>query len=307
MFARLSLLHSLLSDRGTMYLHLGRNVSQSLKMLCDELFGEERFINEITWKRSHAHGDTGQGATHFGRVTESILVYAKGANPIWVPQYVPYTDEILARDYKYTDKKTGEQYRLMPVDGPGGGAKGNPYYEFLGVAGYWRYSQERMQELYEAGEIVLSSTGKSLSRKRFLRDAKGTPVTDLWDDVNRISPTSSERLDYPTQKPEALLDRILKTSSLDDSLVMDVFAGSGTALSVAEKLRRRWIGCDLSRWAIHTSRKRLLEIEGCRPFEILNLGKYERQYWQGITFKSTDKAFAEQALYEYLAFILRAI
>jgi DNA modification methylase len=305
MFARLSLIQSFLSERGTLYLHLGRNVSQALKLVCDEVFGDAHFINEITWKRSHAHGDTGQGAQHFGRVTESILVYSKGDDPIWNPQYVPYTDEIIERDYKYVDKKTGEKYRLMPVDGPGGGAKGNPFYEFMGVKGYWRYSEKRMQQLYDAGEIVVSSTGKSLSRKRFLRDAKGTPVTDLWDDVNRISPTSSERLDYPTQKPESLIRRIIDTSSLEGSLVMDVFAGSGTSLAVAEKLGRRWIGCDLSRWAIHTTRKRLLDLEGCRPFEILNLGRYERQYWQGVTFASKNKELSEQSLYEYLAFILK--
>src|SRR5260370_18140478 len=111
--------------------------------------------------------------------------------------------------------------------------KGNPYYEFVGVKGFWRYSQETMQALYDAGEIVISSTGKSLSRKRLLKDAKGTPVTDLWDDANRISPTSSERLDYPTQKPEALLKRVIKTSSDEGDLVLDCFCGSGTAAAVA--------------------------------------------------------------------------
>jgi adenine-specific DNA-methyltransferase len=96
---------------------------------------------------------------------------------------------VLDRDYKYVDEETGERYRLTPVDGPGGAAKGNPFYEFLGVKGHWRYSRETMQQLYDQREILLSSTGKSLSRKRFLRDAKGTPVTDLWDDVNRIVTT----------------------------------------------------------------------------------------------------------------------
>jgi hypothetical protein len=158
----------LLSDRGTLFVHLDRNVSQPIKLICDDIFGATQFVNDITWKRSHAHGDTGQGATHFGRVTESILVYAKSETPIWEPQYVPYSDEIIQRDYKYLDNETGERYRLMPVDGPGGAAKGNPYYEFLGVKGYWRYSEETMRDLHTKGEVVLSSTGKSLSRKRFL-------------------------------------------------------------------------------------------------------------------------------------------
>ena len=305
MYPRLNLIREFLSETGTVFIHLDRNVSQPLKIICDEVFGSANFVNDITWKRSHAHGDTGQGATHFGRVTESILVYSKSEVPIWEPQYVPYSDEILARDYKYVDKKNGERYRLMPVDGPGGAAKGNPYYEFLGVKGYWRYSKETMQELYDKGEVVVSSTGKSLSRKRYLRDAKGTPVTDLWDDVNRISPTSSERLGFPTQKPESLLERILRTASREGSLVADFFCGSGTTLAVAEKLGRRWIGSDLGRWGIHMTRKRLLGIEDCKPFEVLNLGKYERQYWQGVTFAENGKTLTKRALYEYLAFVLK--
>ena len=121
-------------------------------------------------------------------------------------------------------------------------------------------SKERMTELYENGEIVLSSTKKSLSRKRYLKDAKGTPVTDLWIDVNRISPTSNERVNYPTQKPESLLERILLTSSNKGDLVMDVFAGSGTTAAVAEKLGRRWIMCDFGKHAIYTMQKRMLNI-----------------------------------------------
>lgn len=286
---RISLITALLSNDSTFYCHVGRNVSHIVRHVMDEIFGNENFINEITWKRSHSHGDTGQGAIHFGRVTEAILVYSRG-KPTWNPRYSAYTAEILDRDYKYIDPASGERYRHMPVDGPGGAAKGNPFYEFLGVKGYWRYSQARMQELYEAGEIVLSSTGRSLSRKKYLRDAKGTPVTDLWDDLNRISPTSSERLDYPTQKPEALLERIIAASSNEGDLVGDFFCGSGTTLAVAEKLGRRWIGADLGRFSIHTSRKRMISVqrqlkaEGqpYRSFEILNLGKYERQWFVGV-------------------------
>lgn len=149
-----------------------------MKVVADTVFGADNFHNEITWKRSHAHGDTGQGAKHYGRVTESIFLYSNG-DPIWNPAYTPYTPEILARDYKYTDEATGEKYRLMPVDGPGGAAKGNPYYEFLGVKGYWRYAESRMQELYDAGEIVLSSTGKSLSESK-RRSVSGNEVAKVF-------------------------------------------------------------------------------------------------------------------------------
>lgn len=269
----LYLLKECLSPRGSIYIHLGKTVSNYVKVVADNIFGAENFHNEITWKRSHAHGDTGQGATHFGRVTESIFLYSKG-NPIWNPAYTAYTPEILARDYKYQDEATGEKYRLMPVDGPGGAAKGNPFYEFLGVKGYWRYSQVKMQELYDAGEIVLSSTGKSLSRKRFLKDAKGTPVTELWDDLNRISPTSRERLNYPTQKPEALLDRIISTSSNSGSLVLDCFAGSGTTAAVAERLGRRWLAVDLGKPACMVTRKRLID-QDAKPFLYQHIGDYQ--------------------------------
>ena len=213
MYERLILMRELLSDVGTLYLHCDWHQSAHLRCVLDELFGPMNCHNVITWRRSHAQGNAGQGSRHFGIVTDTIFIYSKSGNPIWNQQYVPYSKEVIERDYKYIDEMTGERYRLTPVDGPGGASKGNPYYEFLGVSGYWRYSKETMQALYEAGEIQLSSTGKSLSRRRYLKDAKGTPVTDLWDDLNRVSPTSSERLDYPTQKPECLIERVIRTSS----------------------------------------------------------------------------------------------
>jgi len=257
---RLVFVRELMAMDATIYVHLDTKMVHYMKTVLDELFGPYNLINAITWQRSHAHGDTGQGAKHFGRVTEHILAYSKSEQFTFVPQYVPYTEEIKERDYKYTDEKTGETYRLMPVDGPGGAAKGNPYYTFHGVSGYWRYSKERMQELYDAGEIVVSSTGKSLQRKRFLKDAKGTPVTDLWLDTSRISPTSDERVEYPTQKPESLLERIFLASSNPGDLVMDPFGGSGTTASVAEKLGRRWITCDFGKHAIYTMQKRIATI-----------------------------------------------
>jgi len=294
----LYLLKECLSPSGSIYIHLGKTVSNYVKVVADNIFGADNFHNEITWKRSHAHGDTGQGATHFGRVTESIFLYSKGS-PIWNPAYTAYTPEILARDYKYIDEATGEKYRLMPVDGPGGAAKGNPFYEFLGVKGYWRYSQAKMQELYDSGEIVLSKTGKSLSRKRFLKDAKGTPVTELWDDVNRISPTSRERLNYPTQKPEALLERIISTSSNPGSLVLDCFAGSGTTAAVAERLGRQWLAVDLGKPACMVTRKRLID-QDAKPFLYQHIGDYQVEQMRstmGSRFRIGDLAEIVLGLY----------
>lgn len=260
MYERLILIRELLKDGGSIYLQCDSNRGHYLKCIMDEIFGEQNLVNSITWQRSHAHGDTGQGAKHFGRVTEYILMYAKSTDFTFNPQYRPYSKKIIERDYKYIDEDTGERYRLMPTDGPGGASKGNPFYEFLGARGYWRYSYERMQELYQKGEIIVSSTGKTLYRKRYLKDAKGTPVTELWDDLNRVSPTSNERVNYPTQKPEVLLERVMKTSSNPGDLIFDCFMGSGTTQAVAMKLGRRFIGADINLGAIQTTTKRLLGV-----------------------------------------------
>jgi adenine-specific DNA-methyltransferase len=152
----------------------------------------------------------------------------------------------------------------------------------------------------ESGEKVVRATEE---------ESQGTRISDVWEISYIQGSASQERSDgshYPTQKPEALLERVVSATTNAGDLVADFFCGSGTTLAVAEKLGRRWIGCDLGRWAIHVTRKRLLGIENCKPFEVLNLGKYERQYWQGVTFgDKKDKSVTEQKLYEYLAFILK--
>jgi adenine specific DNA methylase Mod len=156
-------------------------------------------------------------------------------------------------------------------------------------------------------EFIWTDGGPGNPRyKRYVEDviAKGKPLDSVWE-IPILNSSARERTGYATQKPEALLERIIKASSNEGDLVADFFCGSGTTLTVAEKLGRRWIGCDLGRYAIHTTRKRLLGIDGCKPFEILNLGRYERQYWQGVTFGESGKSVTEQTLYEYLAFILK--
>lgn len=259
-YERVILLKELLSEKGTIFLHCDWHRSHYIRSILDEIFGADQCHNVISWKRSHAQANSGQGAKHFGRVTDTIYIYSKSEQSSWNSQYLPYSEDVIQRDYKYIDESTGEKYRLAPVDGPGGASKGNPFYEFLGVTGYWRYSQETMQKLYEKGEIIVSSTGRSLSRKKYLKDAKGTPVTDFWDDLNRVSPTSNERLDYPTQKPELLLERIIKTCSNEGDLVFDCFMGSGTTQAVAMKLGRKFIGADINLGAIQTTTKRLIKV-----------------------------------------------
>lgn len=178
-----------------------------------------------------------------------------------------------------------------------------------------RHAEHRFVRQYEA---VSDSYAKRFKGKTQILDpetrtrkitvdtpTKGLPLRDVWD-ISIIAGVGHERVGYPTQKPEALLERIIASCSSEGDLVADFFSGSGTTLAVAEKLGRRWIGCDLGRWSVHVTRKRLLGIANCKPFEVLNLGKYERQYWQDVTFgEAKEKPLAEQALYEYLAFILK--
>ena len=172
---------------------------------------------------------------------------------------------------------------------------------------YVRIRKQKILTDKSGREYVLSDAGGGERVKRFLDEAMsdGRPADDVWD-LDKINNSSKEALGYDTQKPEALLERIIEASSKRGDLVVDFFCGSGTTLAVAEKLGRRWIGCDLGRWGTHVTRKRMLGIENCKPFEVLNLGRYERQYWQGVTFgDAKGKPLAEQALYEYLAFILK--
>jgi hypothetical protein len=181
----------------------------------------------------------------------------------------------------------------------------NLTYQWNGNVRTWRWTKEKMQELHDSGRLIYTKSGIP-EYKRYLDESEGSALQSVWSDIRPVNSQANEDTGYDTQKPETLLERIIKVSSNPKGLVADFFCGSGTTMAVAEKLGRRWIGCDLSRWAIHVTRKRLLGIEQCKPFEVLNLGKYERQYWQGVTFGGGDnKTITEQALYEYLAFILR--
>ncbi|MCP9234745.1 DNA methyltransferase [Lewinella sp. JB7] len=154
MYERLKLIHNLMAEDGSIYVHVGWQVASYVQVILEDIFGHSNYHNTISWKRSHAHGDSGQGAQHFGRITDYIYIFSKSEGSIWNPQYSAYSQKIIDRDYKYKDDNG--IYRHTPVDGPGGASKGNPFYEFLGVRGYWRYSKEKMQKLYDEGLIVLA-------------------------------------------------------------------------------------------------------------------------------------------------------
>ncbi|MGD0266195.1 MAG: DNA methyltransferase [Candidatus Methylomirabilota bacterium] len=250
-----------LKPTGSIYLHCDPTASHYLKMLMDSIFGPGAFVNEIIWKRSSAHSDTRQGSRHYGRLSDTILFYSKSPNRAWNQLYAPYDPGYVERDYRRMDLD-GRRYRISDLSGPGGAAKGNPRFEFLGVTRYWRYSKERMEELYRQGRIIQTRPGAVPQYKRYLDEMPGVPVQNIWTDVPVISNRSREKLGYPTQKPEALLERIIKASSNEGDVVLDPFCGCGTAIAVAQRLGRCWIGIDITHLAITLIRHRLRDAFG---------------------------------------------
>ena len=235
MWPRLSVLRELLSDTGSLYVHMDARLGPAIKQLLDEIFGVRNFRNEVIWYYSGG----GASKEQWARKHDNIYFYSKG-------------DE-------------------------------------------WAFNVDAVRQPYKWVEGQKRADGSE-------RDLERGKLPDDVFDLHGVMPWSSERTYYPTQKPEALVERFVLASSNPGDLVADFFVGSGTTSAVAEKLGRRWIACDLGRFAIHTTRKRLMGIEGCKPFEVLNLGKYERQYWQAASFGARD---AERVVFEYIAFLLR--
>ncbi len=167
MAARLVELHRVLKPTGSLYLHCDPTASHYLKIVMDTIFGPQNFRNEIIWKRSSAHSDSRQGAQHYGRITDTILFYSKGERIVWNQLYKPYDAKYVERDYRRVDPD-GRRYRLDNIQGPGGAAKGNPYYEVMGVSRHWRYSKEKMEELIRQGRIVQTRPGAVPQYKRYL-------------------------------------------------------------------------------------------------------------------------------------------
>jgi len=300
---RLTLMREILSEQGALYLHVDDHVSHYVKAVADQIFGVESFTNEIVWQRTNAHN---MKMRYFPRVHDVVLYYVKTNNYIWHPPLGEHSPEQLKR---YKPDEYGRLYtgQDLTVSSQSNTRKDDWRGTTPTPNRSWAASLEERERLWAEGRILTKGDGTPRldGYKVYLDEKTGRKVSSLWTDISRVGNTSDERLDYTTQKPEALLERIIQTLSNQDALVADFFCGSGTTLAAAEKLGRRWIGCDLGRFAIHTTRKRLLGIKGCKPFEILNLGKYERQYWQGVTFGDKGKTITEQALYEYLAFILK--
>ncbi|MDD2712959.1 MAG: site-specific DNA-methyltransferase [Simplicispira sp.] len=271
---RLILMRELLADTGSIYVHLDWHVGHYVKLVLDEVYGKDNFRNEIIWKRTASHSDSGQGAEHLGRQHDVIYWYAKTDNALVNPIYEPYSQEYIDSAYKHIEPGSGRRYQLDNTSGPGGSQKGNPYYEFKGVAKYWRYSQERIYRLFNEGRLVQSKTGSDWRYKRYLDEMPGVPLQSLWLDIAPLQSQSGERTDYATQKPARLLERILSISTKENSIVADFNGGSGTTAAAAEKLGRRWITTDLGKPACMIMRKRLIDLEA-KPFLYQAIGDYQ--------------------------------
>jgi DNA modification methylase len=283
MSERLTLMRELLTEHGTIYVHCDWRVNSYIRLLLDEVFGKDQFLNEIVWRR---RTNTVKAISKsFSTNTDTIFIFTKSKdNYRFNIQYGEYPEEYMER-FKYEDERGKYRWQVMAT-----------------------YSAERYEELKKQNRLRQSETAKYPEFKQYVWELKGRPIENIWDDINMINAMGGERLGYDTQKPEALLERIIKASSNEGDIVADFFCGSGTTGAVAEKLGRRWILCDISRFAIHTTRKRLLSIPGVTPYAVQNLGKYERQAWQSAEFSGTgdSDALDQQRLREaaYRKFIL---
>lgn len=256
--------HRLLKNTGLMFVHCDWHAGHYLKIELDKIFGYRNFRNEIIWKRHNSQNNVKQGAKIFGRMHDTILVYVKSSNYKWNQIYTRYSKEYLDRTYNKTDEE-GRRYALGDLSGPGGSAKGNPHYEFLGFKRYWRYNKTKMNQLLKDGIIVQSKSGMP-KLKRYLNEMKGVPLSDIWIDIPTDQTIAKNKVQYPTQKPIQLLERIIMCATNESDLVVDPFCGSGTTLLAASKLNRNWIGIDINSKSIKVATQRLKE-HGIEEFQ----------------------------------------
>ena len=326
MAPRMVELHRVLKPTGSIYLHCDPTASHYLKLLMDTVFGPGRFRTEIAWKRTSAHNDAKQGRRQHGRIRDIILFYTKGDDWKWNPIHVAYDDSYVEEFYRYVEDGTDRRYRLgdLTAAKPGGDTlyewrvkrpasglweadldgewqNSNPDWEYKGVGPYrgrfWAFSQDNMRRFSLDGRLVYTRTGTP-QYKRYLDEMPGVAIQDLWTDIRPLSGQDKERLGYPTQKPEALLERIISASSNEGDVILDPFCGCGTAIAVAERLNRKWIGIDITHLAISLMRSRLrdsfkdelsdyevigapADVESARALsrEGGNTGRYQFEYW----------------------------
>jgi len=317
-YERLLLMRDLLAEDGSIYVHCDWRVNSYLRLVLDEIFGNDNFINEISWRRANSKTPSNKMAV----IHDSIIFYRKTDKYIFNTQFHDYKEGYIDERYPYVDTD-GRRYTLQAMYGKGAGpARKFGDKEILPSPGsHWRWSQERIDEAMKQGIIVFPRDGEGKPRfKDYIDTKNGIPLQTIWTDIPDVNSQAKERQNYPTQKPEGLSERIVKLSSNEGDLVADPFGGSGTMAAVAEKLGRKWIVADLGKFAIHTTRKRMIGVQRLlkkegkpyRAFEILNLGKYERQHYIGVNpnlreeekqkqLEEKEKGFLELILRAYRA------
>jgi site-specific DNA-methyltransferase (adenine-specific)/adenine-specific DNA-methyltransferase len=312
-YERLILMRDLLAKDGSIYVHCDWRVSSFIRLALDEVFGT--FIAEVAWKKLRSpKGQSG----HFSNIKDSIFIFARSDSPLFDPQFVDKDERLLDSHYRHVDEASGRRYNLdnFTQNGAGPARKFGDKLLTPPPGKHWIWSQERIDDGMKEGLIIFSKNGVPYV-KRFFDGNEGTRVGDIWDDIFPVNQMAKERLDYPTQKPEALLERIIKASSQEGDLIADFFCGSGTTAAVAEKLGRKWIATDLGKFGIHTTRKRLIGVQrekkaaeqDFRAFEVLNLGRYERQAYLNVGGRLSGKQKAQalaQKENEFRELILRA-
>lgn len=264
MAARLAELRRVLKPTGSLYLHCDPTASHYLRMILDTVFGPRNMRSEIIWKRSAAHNDAKQGAKQPGRIHDVILFYSKHDDDwTWNQVYTSYDERYVESNYRYVDEATGRRYKSTDLTAAKPG--GDTSYEWKGrrppPGRYWAFSKDNMQKFEDAGLIHYTSTGNP-RLKQFLDEMPGVHLQDIWSDIPPINAHAAERLGYPTQKPVALLERIISASSNPGDVVLDPFCGCGTTIAAAQKLGRHWIGIDITNLAIALQKYRLQDAYG---------------------------------------------
>jgi len=263
MAPRLVELHRVLKTSGSMWLHCDPTASHYLKILLDAIYGADRFGAEVIWKRTTAHSDSKQGRALPGRIHDVILLYSKSDKHTWNTVFTPYDESYIESHYRFVEEGTGRRYRKADLTAAKPG--GDTSYDWNGVrpyAGrYWAYSKANMEQFEAEGRLVHTRTGMP-ELKRYLDEMPGVPLQDLWTDIDPINPKAAERLGYPTQKPLALLERIITAASNEGDVVLDPFCGCGTTVDAAQKLGRKWIGIDITYIAVDLIVKRLQHTYG---------------------------------------------
>ncbi|MDM8566236.1 DNA methyltransferase [Candidatus Halobeggiatoa sp. HSG11] len=252
MTLRIIELHKVLKPTGSFYLHCDPTASHYLKTICDAVFGNKNFRSEISWKRSASHG----GATSYHDNHDVILYFSKDNKPTWNSLRVQYDESYIKSHYTQIDEQ-GKRYRLIPAHGAGQGPArkfGDKIIE-PPTGRHWM-SQEHIDDMMQQGKIIFTKKGKP-NYKRFLDDTDGTPIGTIWHDIFPVNSQAKERLGYPTQKPKALLERIIKASSNEGDIILDAFCGCGTSIDAAESLNRKWIGIDIAPFAVSLIKRRL--------------------------------------------------